>query len=122
MYRQDLIHTLAESPQTYSELAQLLHSASTSENTLGILNDTLKEVAEFRPPQGTEPGLFSLRKDRWAEFNPFFHRMSKAALARATGNAIAAGWDPASQLTQLPPPPAGLRHLYKDLDSSDLLK
>ena len=121
MYRQDLLHILAEAPRTYSQLAYFSQSASSSDSSSSLLTQVLGEIAEFHPPGNSAPGEFRLRKESWAEFNPFFHRMSRANLARAIQNAIEAGWDPVSQLTQLPPPPAGLKGLYKELGSPTLM-
>lgn len=121
MLRQDLLHILAQAPRTYSQLAFSAQAASPADNSSGLLTQILEEIAEFYPPGNSGPGVFKLRKESWVEFNPFYHRMSRASLAKAKQNAMEAGWEPVSQLTQLPPPPTGLRHFYQHLGSPALM-
>ena len=83
----------------------------------------LQEIAEYIPPDmNSSGGKFKLRKELIDEFDPFSVKMSSPQLANAYANAQQAGWDPASMLIPLPPPPPGLSSLYQDLGSPTLMR
>ena len=63
-----------------------------------------------------------MRKECWAEFDPFHLRYTNSTLPNALQNALEAGWAPALQLQNLPPPPLGLPGLYQCLGTADMLR
>ena len=79
----------------------------------------LSEVAVYKPPDASSNGSFSLRKECWDQFDPWYLHYTRQHLRSAVDNALQAKWDPASQLRELPPPPVGLPELYRHLDSRD---
>jgi len=80
----------------------------------------LAKVAVYKPPNSTSAnGSYSLHPGCWNEFDPYHLHYTPQRLQAAVGNALQAGWDPASQFRELPPPPAGLPALYRHLVCDD---
>uniref|UniRef100_A0A7S1FYU0 E3 ubiquitin-protein ligase n=1 Tax=Corethron hystrix TaxID=216773 RepID=A0A7S1FYU0_9STRA len=83
--RREVLHRLTSGPCTHSELAEVHHVLSQSENVTlqrntspptlnggGTLESILKVVAERRPSKGLEPDRFQLLPHLWEEYDPAF--------------------------------------------------
>ena len=92
--RRELVHYLALGAGTYSEVTRHIPERFTDH---GCFDRELARVAHFRQPGGTaDVGTYELRREYYAEVEPFFHHYSRNQRERADEvlrEKRAAGWD-----------------------------
>jgi hypothetical protein len=85
--RYELVHCLAVSPHTHSELSELLPANLASEQA--DVDKVLHEVAVYEPPRTLDDkGKYRLKDEMWGEFDGFFHRYTPVELEHAMQNAV----------------------------------
>jgi E3 ubiquitin-protein ligase UBR1 len=67
--RRALVQTLAVGPCSHSQLEdelpyELAHSP--------LLDQVLAQAADYRPPTAASTGQYSLKRECWREFDPFY--------------------------------------------------
>ena len=85
----EIVHLLAASPRSHSELGELLPSTLSGDQT--EIDAVLRDVAAYTPPRGLDDaGAYALAPGAWRSFDPFFHRYAPSELDAALQNATRA--------------------------------
>ena len=73
--RREIIHALAMGPCSFSDLVKRVAERLVDDPSF---EGMLREVANFRPPEGpTETGLYELKDEAFDEVNPFFYHYTR---------------------------------------------
>ncbi|KAL7423887.1 E3 ubiquitin-protein ligase ubr1 [Cryptotrichosporon argae] len=80
MTRQHIVHLLALNSLTYSDMLKRLPERSTEK---GSLIPILDEVADFREPTDTAPGIYALKPDLYTEVDPYWHHYNRNEMREA---------------------------------------
>jgi E3 ubiquitin-protein ligase UBR1 len=109
--RREIVHALAMGPCSFSDLVKRVAERLVDDPAF---ESGLREVANFRPPEGpTETGLYELKDEAFDEINPFFYHYTrnrreevetiyKKRMAKKTGKKE---WE-----VVIPPKPFGVSH------------
>jgi len=73
--RREIVHALAMGPCSFSDLVKRVAERLVDDSSF---EGMLREVANFRPPEGpTETGLYELKDEAYDEVNPFFYHYTR---------------------------------------------
>jgi len=73
--RREIVHALAMGPCSFSDLVKRVAERLVDDPSF---EGMLREVANFRPPEGpTETGLYELKDEAFDEVNPFFYHYTR---------------------------------------------
>jgi len=73
--RREIVHALAVGPCSFSDLVKRVAERLADDPSF---EGMLREVANFRPPEGaTETGLYELKDEAFDEVNPFFYHYTR---------------------------------------------
>ncbi|KAF8957057.1 hypothetical protein BDZ97DRAFT_1954955 [Flammula alnicola] len=73
--RREIVHALAMGPCSFSDLVKRVAERLVDDPSF---EGMLREVANFRPPEGpTETGLYELKDEAYDEVNPFFYHYTR---------------------------------------------
>ncbi|KAF9042270.1 hypothetical protein BJ165DRAFT_1546637 [Panaeolus papilionaceus] len=73
--RREIIHALAMGPCSFTDLVKRVAERLVDDPSF---EGMLREVANFRPPEGpTETGLYELKDEAYDEVNPFFYHYTR---------------------------------------------
>ncbi|KAF9481254.1 hypothetical protein BDN70DRAFT_876575 [Pholiota conissans] len=73
--RREIVHALAMGPCSFSDLVKRVAERLVDDPSFESM---LREVANFRPPEGpTETGLYELKDEAYDEVNPFFYHYTR---------------------------------------------
>ncbi len=73
--RREIVHALAMGPCSFSDLVKRVAERLVDDSSF---EGMLREVANFRPPEGpTETGLYELKEEAFDEVNPFFYHYTR---------------------------------------------
>ncbi|CAA7266385.1 unnamed protein product [Cyclocybe aegerita] len=73
--RREIVHALAMGPCSFSDLVKRVAERLVDDPSFESM---LREVANFRPPEGaTETGVYELRDEAFDEVNPFFYHYTR---------------------------------------------
>nr|XP_032821084.1 E3 ubiquitin-protein ligase UBR2-like isoform X2 [Petromyzon marinus] len=78
--RHEVVHQLAIKPMTHSELSKALPENENDETGMEAIID---DVAVFRKPGLTGRGVYELRPECTAEYNPFFYHYRRSEQSKA---------------------------------------